>query len=304
MISLKIHNEYAQLKTVVLGIAKDFGGTPKMEDCYDPKSREHVKNGDFPIEESLVNELNQFLKVFKKYNVEVLRPDNIKNLNQVFSRDIAFVIDDKIIIPNIINERKEEIDGVKSIIEKIDSKNIVILSEESSIEGGDIIVHDEDIFIGYSNNEDFDKYQVARTNEKAVLDIKNLFPKKNIFAFELKKSDRYPKENALHLDCCFQPIGKGMAILYEGGFKNKSDITLLESYFGTNNLIRITKEEMYNMNSNVFSISENVIVSEKNFYRLNSILRESGFYIEEINFSEIAKMEGLLRCATLPLIRL
>ena len=95
-----------------------------------------------------------------------------------------------------------------------------------------------------------------------------------------------------------------MAILYEGGFKNKSDITLLESYFGTNNLIRITKEEMYNMNSNVFSISENVIVSEKNFHRLNSILRESGFYIEEINFSEIAKMEGLLRCATLPLIRL
>ena len=304
MISLKINNEYAQLKTVVLGIAKDFGGTPKMEDCYDPKSREHVKNGNFPIEESLVNELNQFLKVFKKYNVDVLRPDNIKNLNQVFSRDIAFVIDNKIIIPNIINERKKEIDGVKSIIEKIDSKNIVILSEESSIEGGDIIVHNEDIFIGYSNNEDFDKYQVARTNEKAVLNIKALFPKKNIFAFELKKSDIDPKENALHLDCCFQPIGKGMAILYEGGFKNKSDITLLENYFGTNNLIRITKEEMYNMNSNVFSISENVIVSEKNFHRLNSILRDSGFYIEEINFSEIAKMEGLLRCATLPLIRL
>ena len=304
MISLKINNEYTQLKTVVLGIAKDFGGTPKMEDCYDPKSREYVKNGSFPVEESLVNELNQFLKVFKKYNVDVLRPDNIKNLNQVFSRDIAFVIDNKIIIPNIINERKKEIDGVKSIIEKIDSTNIVRLSEESSIEGGDIIVHNEDIFIGYSNNEDFDKYQVARTNEKAVLDIKDLFPEKNIFAFELKKSDKDPKENALHLDCCFQPIGKGMAILYEGGFKNKSDITLLESYFGTNNLIRITKEEMYNMNSNVFSISENVIVSEKNFHRLNSILTESGFYVEEINFSEIAKMEGLLRCATLPLIRL
>ena len=304
MISLKINNEYAQLKTVVLGIAKDFGGTPKMEDCYDPKSREHIKNGNFPVEESLVNELNQFLKVFKKYSVDVLRPDNIKKLNQVFSRDIAFVIDDKIIIPNIINERKEEIDGIKSIIEKIDSKNIVILSEESSIEGGDIIVHNEDIFIGYSNNEDFHKYQVARTNEKAVLNIKDLFPEKNIFAFELIKSDRDPKENALHLDCCFQPIGKGMAILYEGGFKNKSDITLLENYFGTNNLIRITKEEMYNMNSNVFSISENVIVSEKNFHRLNSILRESGFYVEEINFSEIAKMEGLLRCATLPLIRL
>ena len=47
-----------------------------------------------------------------------------------------------------------------------------------------------------------------------------------------------------------------------------------------------------------------LLFQKKNFHRLNSILRESGFYIEEINFSEIAKMEGLLRCATLPLIRL
>ena len=304
MISLKINNEYAQLKTVVLGIAKDFGGTPKIEDCYDPKSREYVKNGNFPIEESLVSELNQLLKVFKKYNVDVLRPDNVKNLNQVFSRYIAFVIDDKIIIPNIINERKKEIDGIKSIIEKIDPKKIAILSEKSSIEGGDVIVHNEDVFIGYSNNEDIDKYQVARTNEKAVLDIKDLFADKNIYAFELNKSDEDPKENALHLDCCFQPIGNGMAILYDGGFKNKTDIALLENYFGTNNIIRITKEEMYNMNSNIFSISEKVIVSEKNFHRLNSILRDSGFHIEEIKFSDVAKMEGLLRCATLPLIRL
>ena len=304
MILLKINNEYAQLKTVVLGIAKDFGGTPKLQDCYDPKSREHVKNGNFPNEESLVNELNQFLKVFKKYNVNILRPDNIKNLNQIFSRDIAFVIDDKIIIPNIINERRKEITAIKSIIEKIDKKKIITLSEKSSIEGGDVIVHNEDIFIGYSKQEDIDKYQVARTNEKAVSDIKDFFPEKNIFAFELNKSDEDPKENALHLDCCFQPVGNGMAILFEGGFKNSCDIAFLENYFGINSLIRITKEEMYNMNSNVFSISEKVIVSEKNFQRLNTILRDNGFHVEEIKFSETAKMEGLLRCATLPLIRL
>ena len=61
---------------------------------------------------------------------------------------------------------------------------------------------------------------------------------------------------------------------------------------------------MYNMNSNVFSISENVIVSEISFKRINNILRELGFIVEEIKFSEIAKMEGLFRCTTLPLHRL
>ena len=57
------------------------------------------------------------------------------------------------------------------------------------------------------------------------------------------------------------------------------------------------------MNSNIFSISKNVIVSEKGFTRLNNELRKKGFIVEEIQYSEIAKMEGLLRCSTMPLIR-
>ena len=63
------------------------------------------------------------------------------------------------------------------------------------------------------------------------------------------------------------------------------------------------KEEMYNMNCNVFSISENVIVSENNFIRLNEWLISKEFTVEKINYSEIAKQEGLLRCSTMPLIR-
>ena len=60
---------------------------------------------------------------------------------------------------------------------------------------------------------------------------------------------------------------------------------------------------MYNMNSNVFSISEEVIISERNFTRLNTWLRENGFIVEEVPYAEIAKQEGLLRCSTMPLIR-
>ena len=60
---------------------------------------------------------------------------------------------------------------------------------------------------------------------------------------------------------------------------------------------------MYDMNSNVFSIAPNVVVSEKNFTRLNNWLREQEFVVEEIPYAEIAKQEGLLRCSTLPLLR-
>ena len=57
------------------------------------------------------------------------------------------------------------------------------------------------------------------------------------------------------------------------------------------------------MNCNVFSISENIVVSENKFYRLNKWLNSNGFEVETIKYSEIAKQEGLLRCSTMPLIR-
>ena len=50
MISVNVNNEFGKLNTVILGIAQSFGGTPKVEECYDPKSKEHVIKGTFPKE--------------------------------------------------------------------------------------------------------------------------------------------------------------------------------------------------------------------------------------------------------------
>ena len=74
--------------------------------------------------------------------------------------------------------------------------------------------------------------------------------------------------------------------------------------FGAENVFELTKEEMYWMNSNVFSISEDVVVTEEHFTRLNRHLREVwGMTVETVPYREISKMGGLLRCSTLPLRR-
>jgi N-dimethylarginine dimethylaminohydrolase len=159
------------------------------------------------------------------------------------------------------------------------------------------------IFVGTYSGDDYADYITARTNMDAVIAIQELFPEKMVKSFELRKSNTDPKENALHLDCCFQPIGTNKAILHKNGFLIEREYQWLVDFFGKDNIFEITKEEMYNMNSNVFSISETVIVSEKNFTRLNTWLREQGFTVEEVPYAEIAKQEGLLRCSTMPLIR-
>ena len=77
----------------------------------------------------------------------------------------------------------------------------------------------------------------------------------------------------------------------------------LVNLFGKENLFHITREEMYHMNSNIFSIADDVVISERNFTRLNTWLRKQGFTVEEVPYAEISKQEGLLRCSTMPLIR-
>ena len=303
MLKLNINNETSRLRAVILGTAVNNGPTPRPEECYDPKSKQHVLAGTYPKEKDMVKEMEAVADVFKKYDVKVYRPEVIKDCNQIFSRDIAFVIEDKIIRANILPNREDEVEAIRYVWDLIEDKNRIILPIDSHVEGGDVMPWKDYIFIGTYSGKDYPDYITARTNIEAVIAIQELFPQKIVKSFELRKSNTDAKENALHLDCCFQPIGTDKAILHKNGFLNESDYEWLVNYFGKDNIFEITKDEMYNMNSNVFSISEKVIISEKTFKRLNTWLREQGFTVEEVPYAEIAKQEGLLRCSTMPLIR-
>jgi len=303
MIQLNIKNEISRLRSVVLGTAESNGPIPKIEDCYDPKSIEHIKAGTYPKEADMIQEMNSVLQVFKKYDVEVYRPEIIENCNQIFSRDIAFVIDDIMIEANILPHREEEVHAIDYIWNQVAEDKRIILPEDCHVEGGDVMPWNEYLFMGTYTGDDYSELITARTNIQAVNAIQNLFPKKKVKAFNLRKSNTNPRENALHLDCCFNPLGKGKAIIHKNGFLVESEYDWLINFFGRENVFEITKDEMYEMYSNVFSISEDVIISEQNFTRLNDWLRQQGFMVEEVPYAEIGKQEGLLRCTTLPLFR-
>ncbi len=303
MINLNINDEVSRLRAVVLGRADSNGPVPKLEDAYDPKSAEHIKAGTYPKDEDMVLEMDAVAEVFKKYDVKVYRPHSIKDYNQIFSRDIAFVIEDKFIIANILDDRSMEIEAIEHVINQIDPSKIIEFPENAHIEGGDVMPWGDYIFVGTYYGEDYPSFITARTNLKAVKHLQKLFPHKKVKSFNLRKSNTVADENALHLDCCFQPLGKGKAIIHKEGFLIEDEYEWLVNFFGKENCFHITKREMYNMNSNIFSISPDVVISEKNFTRLNTWLREQGFTVEEVPYSEIAKQEGLLRCTTMPLVR-
>ena len=303
MLELNVKNETARLRKVILGVANSNGPTPTVDEAYDPKSLEHIVAGTYPLEKDMIVEMDAFNAVFEKYNVTVYRPELIPNYNQIFARDIGFVIDDVFIKSNILPDRERELDAIQYVIDQINPSKVVRPPEEVHIEGGDVMLWNDYIFIGTYKGSDYKDYITARTNWQGVDFIRQLFPNKIVKDFDLVKSKLEARDNALHLDCCFQPVGNDKGIMYKNGFREEADYLFLVNLFGKENLFHITRDEMYDMNSNVFSIAPNVVVSEKNFTRLNNWLREQGFVVEEIPYAEIAKQEGLLRCSTLPLLR-
>lgn len=303
MLKLHVKDETSRLRAVILGTAQSCGPTPKLEDTYDPKSAQHIAAGTYPVEEDMVKEMEAVASVLERYDVHVFRPEIIQDYNQIFSRDIGFVIDNKFIKANILPDREREIEAIQHVINQMPSTQVYRLPEDAHIEGGDVMPWGEYIFVGTYTGEDYSDYITARTNKEAIQYLAELFPKKKVVSFELRKHNTDPKENALHLDCCFQPIGKDKAIIHKNGFLKEEDFEWLVNLFGKNNVFEIDKEEMYNMNSNIFSIAPDVVISEKNFTRLNTWLRSHNITVEEVSYSEIAKQEGLLRCSTMPLIR-
>ena len=303
MLQLHVQDETSQLRAVVLGTAESNGPTPKPEEAYDPKSLEHIKAGTYPIEADMVPEMSAFETVLKKYGVTVFRPQLIPDYNQIFTRDIGFVIDNIFIKSNILPDRERELDAIQYVIDQIQPTQVVRPPEEVHIEGGDVMLWENYIFVGTYKGSDYKDYITARTNMHGVEYLRKLFPNKIVKEFDLVKSKIEARDNALHLDCCFQPVGKDKAIIYKRGFREEADYLFLLQLFGKDNLFHIKRKEMYHMYSNVFSIAPDVVVSERKFTRLNNWLRKNGFTVEEIPYAEIAKQEGLLRCSTLPLIR-
>ncbi len=298
--NILINSETSQLKEVLIGNSYNFKSPINFRDLYDPTSLMNYLKGKYPIKFRLQNQLSNLKKTLIKYGIKVHDLDIVET-NQIFSRDLGFVIDDQFFLSSIIPDRELELKGLKSVMKKINK--IVKLPKNAHIEGGDVVVHKEYVFVGYYGKNDYKNQITARTNKKAIKIIRDKLKNKKIFPIELIKSSLRPSLNALHLDCCFQPVSKNKAVICKDAFANKIELNFLISYFGEENIFEITLKEMSRLYCNFFSINENTVVTDKRFRRLIRWFTKIGLNVEKVDFSEISKLGGLFRCCTLPLRR-
>ena len=131
---LHVQNEFDPLKRVLLGTAVQNGPQPTLDQLYDPKSREHLLAGTYPTASEIQSELDHFKRLLEAY-VEDYHPV-VPDVNQIYARDIGFVIDQTLVRSNILPLREREIQGLEVVWETLTVNQKHILDATVHVEGG------------------------------------------------------------------------------------------------------------------------------------------------------------------------
>lgn len=245
-----------------------------------------------PVEKKYVDQQKQLINILNKYDVEVLMSDKCETAKyQMFTRDPFIVIGNKIVISYMKEEiRRLERNTIEKILNKIDNSKIIFLADDVMIEGGDVIVHNNVIFVGINGK---------RTNEKGIKFLKTEFGDKyTIIPLSMINPDKYIPW--IHLDCLFNPISSDVALIYKDGFDKKS-LNILQEKF--EKLIYVSDLEQSELATNVLSIGNNTIIMQARHINLINKVESMGFNVETIDKYDTIKEQGFTRCLTCPLER-
>ncbi|MDF4194083.1 MULTISPECIES: dimethylarginine dimethylaminohydrolase family protein [Bacillus amyloliquefaciens group] len=269
-------SEFDALQTVILcrpehmAIKDIINGTQK-----------HFKQENINIPVAL-KQHSEFIDILRSHQIEVvLLPADPALPEQVFTRDIGFVLGETAFISNMAASVRQ---GEETVFQNLlDNKEIPYTRlKKANIEGGDILIADGTVYAGLSK----------RTDKAAVRELQEALPEMTVVPIPLK-------EDFLHLDCVFNMISETEALYCKNGLRQK-EIDLLAERF---EMIEVPEEEQFTLGPNILSIGNQTIISLPQHRHTNRELRKRGYTVIETEFSEIIKSGGSFRCCTLPLVR-
>lgn len=270
------NSEYDTLKRVILCEPQYMAIRQVIND-----TQKEFKDEGIHIERAL-EQHKIFVQTLRDYGVDViLLPPDQAYPEQVFTRDIGFTLGQTIYVAEMAHDvRIGEEQILKGWLEEEEISYYNLVGDH--IEGGDVMIDRDTIFIGVSN----------RTNEATILHLQKLISDFEVVAVPFT-------EKYLHLDCVFNIISPSEALFYPGAF-TKKEIDFLGARY---DLIEVSEEEQFQLGTNVLSIGNKKILSLPVNTKVNSEIRNHGFEVIEVDITEIIKSGGSFRCCTLPLLR-
>ncbi len=291
MIALNIANEFDRLSHVVVGTGLGYHRNAALVEIVNETQKTTFKSGAYPTEKTLLPEFENFKQALRDNGVHVyepkLAPDTVQD--QTCPRDIGFVIGEVLVIASMsVGSRAEEFKGISHLFEYWQGQ-ILKAPEGVSIEGGDVIIDQGRIFVGVGQRSNFAGLEFLKTNFGDKFQIVPM-PCRSLA----------DGEDVLHLDCTFQPLGLGHALIYQNGLEFIPP-EISDNY----TLIPVDRLEADALATNILSIRPDTIIARTapECARVNEELRKRGYQVIEVQFDLVPSTGGSFRCATLPIRR-
>ncbi|KZE69510.1 hypothetical protein AWM68_00940 [Fictibacillus phosphorivorans] len=269
-------SEYGALKKVIVCEPRYM----KIDEIINETQR-HFAKDNINMKRAM-KQHQHFVETMKTNGVDVYKLPAIEKFpEQVFTRDIGFTIGETVFVSRMGSNIR---DGEEKVLRNwlLEHQISLSLIEGDRIEGGDVIVHGDTVYIGVS----------GRTSEETIQELQSQLPHMNVISIPFDPI-------FLHLDCVFNILSEKDALIYRHAFEEKDYQRLAEKF----DVIEVDKDEQFTMGTNVLSIGHKKVLSLPVNKNVNEKLRKRGYEVLEVDISEIIKSGGSFRCCTMPLYR-
>lgn len=287
MLKVSVHDEFAKLRTAIVHDASNATDLT-MDDwrSFLPPEylAQHPETGP-SSKERLIEQHGRLRTLLTDNGVDLLSPEPQEEaVGQVFARDPCFAIGGTLFVGGLRDAwRHAETVGLRDIRTRFE-RVIDLSGDGATIEGGDVMVLDRRVLVGTN----------MHTDAGGIRNLSNALAGSGIDIV------RVPHK-ALHLDCCLAPLPNGEA-LYAPRKLPDSSISLLANYFVR--LIALDPDEAdRHLAANVLWLDNRSVVSGVVTKKTNALLREKGYKVIELDFSDLVSQWGSFRCVVCPIER-
>ncbi|MFD8847820.1 dimethylarginine dimethylaminohydrolase family protein [Streptomyces sp. NPDC059604] len=204
---------------------------------------------------------------------------------QHYPRDIAFVVDHVLVTARLNStHRLPEADALAPLL--TGAPHVAHL-DEGTIEGGDVSLHTGTVLVGLGE-------ETSPTGVRALqraLDHHGVDREVHPVHFAV--------DGIVHLDDHFTIVAPGTALIHRSVFP-PPELRWFEQHF---DLIDVTDHEASAVQTNVLALSPGTVIVAAGSDRIAAQLTARGLEVLTVDYSEVTRIPGSLRCTTLPLTR-
>ncbi|MFI9311012.1 dimethylarginine dimethylaminohydrolase family protein [Streptomyces triculaminicus] len=280
-------SEFGTLRRVAMRYAGDFTRPLTGPHVHPVTVRQMTTSSYAPYGKATVrSQQNDLIRLLRDRGTEVILLDEADGCSwQHYTRDIAFVIDDVLFFARLNSgDRRPEADALVALTA---GALRVARLEAGTVEGGDIMLHTGIVLAGLSEE----------TSMTGIGALRSALVRHGIDREVIPV--RFSTDGIVHLDDHFTIAAPGTALVHRPVFPG-AQIRWFEQHF---DLIEVTDEEALAVQANVLAIAPGTVVVTDGSDRIAAELAARGIKVLTINYSEVTRLPGSLRCTTLPLLR-